>query len=197
MQEPDLAVATAFAKYFEKARFPHHTHCVQGPSKTTLLPTGQWARRLPLSEMPGPDLMSEWTNKKDCVRLFHATAPRGLMDILQTKKLSCFSWESGGAGNHGVYARGFKATSAEWDKTDVDRVVTNISGAAINLAGVIVEAAALVETSSLRSGGIAAEPSQVVQGTATHYPRDKRWCVHPADLRIQALWYIHAGPQFH
>jgi hypothetical protein len=197
MTEPDQTIAAGFARYIGKSDFPYEVHCLEGPTKSTLLASGQHVWRLPLFEMPGPDLVAEWTNKKDCLRLFHATAPRGLMDILQTKKLSCFSWESGGAGDHGVYARGFKATGTDWDKPDIDRVINNIANAAKNLAGIIVEAAAIVETSSIKSGGIPAEATQVVPGKATHYPRDKRWCVHPQDLRLQALWYIHEGPQFH
>ena len=96
-----------------------------------------------------------------------------------------------------IYARGFKATFTDWDKTDLGRVINNISNAAKNLAGIIVEAGAVVACSTVRSGGMAAEAQQVLEGTATHYPRDKRWCVHPNDLLVQALWFVHGGPNIH
>lgn len=190
----DPQVINQFALYMYRANFDWKWHCQHVPELCFMLDNGQPSWRLQLSYMPGPNMMNLWDNKRDALRLFHSTTPKGLTEILRTKKLSCFSWDEGGAGDHGVYMKGFKATWTNYDDEDVKRVLNRVHSMAKNIAGLVVEASAVVETRSLRSGGIEAEVEVVRPGIATHMVKDKRWCVHPDDLKIEAIWRLHSGP---
>ena len=77
---------------------------------------------------------------------FHGTHIDGIIGILRDTEIKTFAWgenwESGGAGEHGVY---FKAcylgnkTERE-DQAEMERVISKVSKKAKNMCGLVVEA---------------------------------------------------------
>ena len=111
-----------------------------------------------------------------------------------TSKLTTTSWDKDGAGDHGIYARG--ALIYDNVSQNIDIIDTLAAKAAVsnkNMCGIMVEGTVRGRHIALRSGGIEREAEVVDKTTATytHMTADHRWCVHPDNFHITALWLTH------
>jgi hypothetical protein len=150
--------------------------------------------------MPGPDPLTRWTWETTPLKFFHCTTPRGLKQILEAKVLQCFSWDEGGAGDHGVYGKAFISGwgDAQADHSEYQRMMLILYTLGKNISGFVFECSSFVKVKPLNSRGFPAEVAPVTPGLASHKRKDHRHCIHPSDLRIEAIWYVHnAGSELH
>ena len=120
--------------------------------------------------------------------------------ILEAKVLQCFSWDEGGAGDHGVYGKAFISGwgDPQADRSEYQRMMLILSTLGKNSSGFVFECSSIVKVKPLNRDGIPAEALTVKPGLATHLRKEHRYCIHPSDLRIDAIWYVHnAGSELH
>lgn len=193
---PPLHLTTLAAEYIISANLPLSPYLDRIATKLTVTKdngdTEEYWRQ-PFDRCPGPEARDAWVSEVTPLRFFHCTTPGALSAIFKDKKLKCFSWEEGGAGDHGVYGRAFISSFQGDESESYGRMLKNLSQLGKNISGIAFECTAFVKVKALNSGGIAAEAEEVRPGHATHMRKEKRYCINPADLKIIAFWYIHAA----
>ena len=119
-------------------------------------------------------------------KFYHGTNVRGLHGILRDGKLRA---SPGGAGAHGVYAKGHHLWPGTTEDEDRTRCVQAVLDGNKCVSGVMFEAEVLQRAFlHLKSGGIEAEAQAVTVDRFTHLKTkgENRWCAHQDSLRIVA-----------
>ena len=122
------------------------------------------------------------------MRGLHASWEGAVIGILSQQRLKGRPWDSGGAGENGVYVRGFlEGSENKWNRLEYERVLSMTADSTKNCSGIVIEGTVEGILVSIKSGGITAEQATVNLNTFTHVKGDKRWCVCPERFRITAV----------
>ena len=122
---------------------------------------------------------------------FHGSTLAGVTGIIHDRKFKTKGFEQGGAGHQGIYAKGFieYEGNPSYNQSEALRCIDNVATGNKSRCGIIVEFKVVSIYKSLQSGGWEAEAEWVSPTTTTCLHADKnRYCVHPSNPRITALW---------
>jgi hypothetical protein len=143
--------------------------------------------------MPQPIDIPEQKHSQTAV-LIHGTTWAGIQGIISQRRISTTSWEEEGSGHHGFYARGaLLYDKASQNVEIIDNLAAKTASSTKNTCGILVEMTIRGQHKSLKSGGIEREAATVDRDTATftHMSSEHRWCAHPDNVLITAIWLTH------
>jgi hypothetical protein len=185
--EQHLSRFTVLANLLNSCNFPPQ-NIIKGLTQCTN--TNEIYYRVPLQHMPEPIYVPEQKHSQSAV-LMHGTTWAGIQGIFSSRRLTTTAWEDDGSGHHGIYAKGaLLYQDAVQNVETIDNLAMKTASTTKNVCGIIIECVIRGKHTTLKSGGIEAEAETVQPTTATftHMHREHRWCAHPDNIKIVALW---------